>query len=581
MDRPLSKEAAPDISPDIRSPNIWSATSFLARSTGLKAIRALKNLRQTQYQPSRSSKLLPHVIAESITPLRYVQRAEERIFEEGKIENLRLASAQINGLVFDESKPFSFWRAVGRPSKAKGFVIGREIREGCLIPTVGGGLCQLSGALFAVASTAGLKILERHGHTRRLHDAYFDSTRDATVFWNYVDLRFAGDFKFQLETVLTDQDLIVRLRAERPRVKPFPIPVTAEAKQGEVSDCLTCGQHECYQHEKTAEFQHTRHLVLADRLSSEFHTFLQAQLISGDIVLCPNGLPPYSGRPLPAWVKTFPWARIKRSLRSRFGPRNKIAASVRIYGARILAKSFQAEIAKSPDSYLFIEQEYIPHLWKSGALRNRPYCILANRLPSSALHKRLDALCTNHPDRATLAEFRMEQWYVDAEDQAFAAADRIVSPHQEVVALIPRCEQIPWMVPDSPSTAPKPQSEPDAFLFPAITAAREGAFEVRAAAIKLGLRIIALEKNIEDAGFWGGLDVQFCTADSIPWDDVRAVIHPASFISSPRLELRAIARNIPVIASRGCGLPTQQIIEVDHDSPLACIETISMLLERT
>jgi hypothetical protein len=579
MDQPLSRDPIPELSPEMHRPDFWSAVSFLIRSTGLKSIRTLKDLRLQRDRLSRSNQLLPHVITESITPLRYVQRVEERVFEDGKIANLKLACGRINGLVFETSKQFSFWQAVGRPSKAKGFVVGREIREGCLIPTIGGGLCQLSGALYAVASAAGLTILERHGHTRRLQDAYFDPSRDATIFWNYVDLRFAADFRFQLEAAMSDQELIVRLRAESPRIKPFPITVTTETKRGDVSDCLTCGQRECYQHEKTAKYQYARHLVLADRLSPEFHVFLQEKLIPSDIVLCPNGMPAHSGTPLQARIKAFPWARIKRSLLSRFGPRNKIAASVRIYGARTLAKSYQAEVAKSPDSYLFIEQEYLPHLWKSGALKNRSYCVLASRLPSSMLQKRLDDLYANHPDRASLAEFRMDPWYVEAEDQAFAGADRIVSPHQEVVDLIPVCEQIPWVAPVVQHVVSKSESEPIAFLFPAITAAREGAYEIREAAVKQGVRIIALERNIEDPEFWRELDVQFCAASSVPWGEVRAVIHPASFISSPRLELHAIARNIPVIASRGCGLPTQQIIEVDHDSPLACAEKIEMLLQ--
>ena len=50
---------------------------------------------------------------------------------------------------------FSFWRAAGRATRARGYVIGRELRQGCMIPTIGGGLCQLTNALSRVAHQAG------------------------------------------------------------------------------------------------------------------------------------------------------------------------------------------------------------------------------------------------------------------------------------------------------------------------------------------------------------------------------------------------------------------------------------------
>src|SRR5579859_3447493 len=174
------------------TPNFWRGASFFVRSNGLRAIRTIRNCSRTYEAPSRDSGLLPFIVAESVTSLRYVRGPEEQVFEEGKIENLRVACERITGLVIEPSGEFSFWRIVGRPTVANGFAIGREIREGCLIPTIGGGLCQLSGSLYSVASRAGLTILERHGHTRRLLDSYFDESRDATIFWNYVDLRFSS-----------------------------------------------------------------------------------------------------------------------------------------------------------------------------------------------------------------------------------------------------------------------------------------------------------------------------------------------------------------------------------------------------
>ena len=56
-------------------------------------------------------------------------------------------------------------RPAGRAA-LKGYVIGREIRQGCMIPSIGGGICQLTNALSRVAHSAGMEIVERHSHTR-------------------------------------------------------------------------------------------------------------------------------------------------------------------------------------------------------------------------------------------------------------------------------------------------------------------------------------------------------------------------------------------------------------------------------
>lgn len=111
--------------------------------------------------------------------------------EAGKLRNLRLAAARIHGRSISAAHPFSFWRCVGRLTRERGFDVGAEVRAGCIVPTVGGGVCLLSGALFEMAVRLGWTVLERHGHTistRATGDHGGDL--DATLFWPQVDLRF-------------------------------------------------------------------------------------------------------------------------------------------------------------------------------------------------------------------------------------------------------------------------------------------------------------------------------------------------------------------------------------------------------
>jgi vancomycin resistance protein VanW len=112
--------------------------------------------------------------------------------EQGKRANLALAVPAIDGLEITPERPLSIWRALGPPTAARGFQVGMELAEGCVVPAVGGGLCLLSNALFELAVRAGFAILERHGHTREVVPDRRDPWGlDATLFYPYVDLRFA------------------------------------------------------------------------------------------------------------------------------------------------------------------------------------------------------------------------------------------------------------------------------------------------------------------------------------------------------------------------------------------------------
>src|SRR5437868_4231119 len=82
-------------------------------------------------------------------------------------------------------------------------------------------------------------------HSRILPGSMAEAGRDATIFWNYVDLRFRPPVRSQLEVFLTRNELIVRLRAlqavpalqpVRPAAPPLKIPARST-----VESCETCG----------------------------------------------------------------------------------------------------------------------------------------------------------------------------------------------------------------------------------------------------------------------------------------------------------------------------------------------------
>lgn len=142
--------------------------------------------------------------------------------EAGKRQNVQLAATAFHGVVIAPDRPLSFWRTLGPATEARGFTWGMEVRSGCAIPAIGGGLCLLSNALFALAVELGWEILERHGHSMALADP---RALDATVAYPYVDLRIAPRRGTAVLSVAVRGDVLVvavhgdveRLRVELDR----------------------------------------------------------------------------------------------------------------------------------------------------------------------------------------------------------------------------------------------------------------------------------------------------------------------------------------------------------------------------
>ena len=190
---------------------------FWLKSRGLIARRMLRNLRSGE--PKRRHQRLAGVpesarlLARDEHPIYTASDPREQELELGKVQNLRVAAAAIDGILLEPGEVFSFWSVAGRPSRRKGYVTGRELRGGCMIASVGGGICQLTNALSRVANAAGMEIVERHSHTVHPPGFFIDDSTDATVFWNYVDLRFLAPVKVRVGAVLTEKTLVVRLDA--------------------------------------------------------------------------------------------------------------------------------------------------------------------------------------------------------------------------------------------------------------------------------------------------------------------------------------------------------------------------------
>ena len=523
------------------------------------------------------------VIAEWRGPLYPSSVPAEFALQAGKVQNLRVAAARLKGVTIPAGHTFSFWAHVPRPTRRRGFVPGRELREGCILPSIGGGLCQLSNALYDVALSAGCEIVERHAHSKKLPGSMAEAGRDATVFWNYVDLRFRPPADCQLEVQLTAEELVVRLRATRRaavarRSSPSVAGECDEAAA--IGSCETCGVEKCFRHIAPgtgATDEITAWLV--DARWPEFDAHLRASRQPGDWLFTPLDsarlhVGPYRWHSAGfARVRQAPLAVIHRSFVSRrLAAQGAERQRALLHFDEALARQYAREIPAAA-THLVVSQNLLPFLWRDGVLGGRTFDVLMTRLPLRTLEETLDRAQLRHPQSRTLADFRAAPALVGEESAALANARRWITPHSAIAALAgERAVRLVWELPRATRREPTGK----VIAFPASTLGRKGAYELREAARQLGLRIQLGGPVIENAGFWRGVEI----APTNDLTQAAAVVLPAWIEHQPRRLLLALAAGIPVIASEACGLAgVQGVVTFANGDVSALVEAIRRALD--
>ena len=176
----------------------------------------------------RRAERLPCVQFTHATPLYRHLRGEDRILQENKVVNLRLAAARLDGLVLYPGETFSYWRLIGKPSRRKGYRDGMVLFLGRIGSDVGGGLCQMSNLIFWMTLHTPLTVTERWRHG---YDVFPDSNRTqpfgsgATCFYNYMDLMVRNDtpHTWRLSLRVTETHLEGAWRADAPRDRRYQV----------------------------------------------------------------------------------------------------------------------------------------------------------------------------------------------------------------------------------------------------------------------------------------------------------------------------------------------------------------------
>ncbi|QNK70812.1 VanW family protein [Variovorax sp. PAMC26660] len=519
------------------------------------------------------------VLAQYRTPLWSDGRADEFPLVAGKVHNLRVARRAFDAIEVPAGELLSFWRQLGRPSAWRGFVVGRELRGGCVVPTLAGGLCQLSNALATVAVRAGFELVERHGHTARIEQAgpVTDDAIDATVFWNYVDLKLRAKHAWRLEVELTATELVLRIRARSPLAMPGAAVMLRRSGEGSAAlplarGCLSCDQTACFRHRPPVDVApQGRTAVLLDAWTPEFARYLGANHPGADrmqpvplrLAFWRASTVGWHREPVPegAAPAQSPWAAsLRRALWQRLWARHagRRQASL-IDGQRWLALAFAARL-KPEHTQLVVEQALLPHLQRAGALDGRHVTVLASALPIAVIERRLDAASQRWPGDATLSDFRADPALVRAEAIALARAAAVVTPHAEVAQQLAESapqatlSRLDWGLPRVKPIGVE-REDPPLIVFAASALARKGARELAAALQGWPCRLRVLGSPSDDTQLWQGID----PVEHMDWQGdglagASVVVLPAHIEHAPRALLRAVAAGLPVVASTACGL---------------------------
>ncbi|HEX5874371.1 MAG TPA: VanW family protein [Pyrinomonadaceae bacterium] len=566
------------------TPTLGDALIFRAKATLLQLKRAAHNTRRngTARFPVNNRPSNEPVIAESRTPLWSDGADEEKYLLAGKIHNLRLALRRLNGAEIPAGGVFSFWTQIGRAGSWKGYVAGRELREGCIIPSIGGGLCQLSNALYDTALSAGFEIVERHAHTRVVPGSLAEVGRDATVFWNYVDLRFKSSSGFRIEATMDANLLIVRFKSNTKQHGSSQKRIRINADSSAPQSCVTCDAFDCFRHVERKANGFGRSAYLVDEYSPEFNGYILEVRDEDDLLAIPLDGKKY-GKANYAWTtggfRHVHQSRIITLLRAYKSRKLALQGAARQralleYSER-LATSYSA-LLDYDITHLTVSQNLLPFLWRDGYLGGRTFDVLMTAMPVARLHERLDAAFALHPESKTLADFRADEWLARAESEALQNARRIITPHSEIAALYKdKARLLDWSMPDR-----KPQPKRTAartIAFPASTLGRKGAYELRAAVQGLDVKVVTMGAQLEGPDFWHGTAVENRTNGKHWLEAVDLVVLPAFVEHKPRRLLDAVANGTPVIASTACGLEhVQGVINV----PAGNVEALRAEIER-
>lgn len=107
--------------------------------------------------------------------------------------NLKTGIEKLNGTILMPGEELSVYDATAPYDKEHGYAEGTAYENGQVVPSFGGGICQVSTTLYNAVIYAELEIVERYPHSMTVD--YVEPSRDAAIAGGFMDLRFKNSYE--------------------------------------------------------------------------------------------------------------------------------------------------------------------------------------------------------------------------------------------------------------------------------------------------------------------------------------------------------------------------------------------------
>ena len=111
---------------------------------------------------------------------------------EGRSANIDLSTKAINGVILMPGDTFSFNEVVGPRTVERGYKEAATYVGNKVEPGIGGGICQVSTALYRAVMHANIRSVERRNHSMSV--GYAKPGLDATVSYGDIDYKFKNTY---------------------------------------------------------------------------------------------------------------------------------------------------------------------------------------------------------------------------------------------------------------------------------------------------------------------------------------------------------------------------------------------------
>ncbi len=132
-----------------------------------------------------------------------------------RYNNVKIATMSVNGTILNPGDVFSYNKAIGAVTAARGYKVATVFVNGKKEKDVGGGVCQVSSTIYCAALQGNLEIVKRYNHS--LPVGYVPLGQDATVSSGPVDFQFRNTTGYPMKVVasLSGSKLTIRLMGYR------------------------------------------------------------------------------------------------------------------------------------------------------------------------------------------------------------------------------------------------------------------------------------------------------------------------------------------------------------------------------